>query len=57
MTETMPEKMCFWPWDHKWSKWRQMSYPIVENGKKTEASVGFNERHCEICNKLQSEML
>ena len=48
---------CFWPWSHQWGKWIQRYYPLVKNGKKTEAQIGFNERICERCGKMQKEML
>ena len=59
------DKMCFWSWSHKWSKWtdkgwsklvRDPLFAVTTSTVQTPAEVGLEciqERRCTVCNKLQ----
>lgn len=51
-------KACFWPWSHKWEKWKETDRgPVLREDGKVVAQYMQQERKCEICALLEARTI
>jgi len=49
-------KQCFWPWNHKWTKWKTINSGTANYIFGGECVIYLQERVCTKCNKIEHNL-